>query len=47
MREECGAIVEINQMELYRLYLERGMDEAMEFTDYVNAFRRCGCAVTE
>lgn len=40
-------IVEITEAELMSRYLEREMDDAMTFQEYVNRFEEAGCVVKE
>lgn len=45
MKVENGKIVEITEHELYSLWLERGMDDIMSFTDYMYRFENLGTVV--
>lgn len=45
MKVEDGKIVEITEGELFALYLERGMDDVMDFHEYRRRFERAGCVV--
>ena len=40
-----GKIVEATENELFRLYLEREMDDAISFTEYVVRMQKAGCEV--
>lgn len=46
MRVEDGKIVEITESELFALYIDRGMDDLMDFHEYKRNFERGGCIVT-
>ena len=45
MRTENGKIVEITENELYSLWLKRGMDDIMSFTDYMFRFEELGTKI--
>ena len=45
MKIENNKIVEITETELFSLYLKRGYDDIMSFTDYKEQFKRLGCKV--
>lgn len=47
MKVENGKIVEITEQELFGLYLDRGMDDVMDFHEYRNRMERAGCCVRE
>ena len=47
MKVENGKIVEITESELFGLYLDRGMDEIMDFREYKTRMERAGCVVRE
>lgn len=40
-----GKIVEATENELFRLYLDREMDDALSFTEYVVRMQNAGCEV--
>ena len=45
MKTDNGKIVEITENELYSLWLERGMDDIMSFTEYMLRFESLGTVV--
>lgn len=45
MKIDNGKIVEATENELFRLYLEREMDDAISFTEYVMRMQDAGCKV--
>lgn len=47
MKIENGKIVEVTEMELFSLYLKRGMDDVMDFHEYRRRMEYAGCTVTE
>ena len=47
MKIENGKIIEITEDELFTLYLERGMDDIMDFNEYVVRMKEAGCVVNE
>ena len=47
MKIENNKIIEISEIELYSLWLKRGYDDIMSFTDYKEQFKRVGCKVIE
>lgn len=47
MKVENGKIVQITEQELFRLYLEREMDDVMDFNEYKYRFEKAGCVVEE
>ena len=46
MKVESGKIIEITENELFSLYLDRGMDDIMDFHEYKNRMMKAGCVVT-
>ncbi len=42
-----GKIVSIAEDELYGLYLSRGMDDCMDFREYVNRVIDCGVEIEQ
>ena len=47
MKVKNGKIVEITENELFSLYLEREMDDCMDFHEYRSRMEAAGCAVKE
>ena len=47
MKVENGKIVEITEAELFGLYLERNMDDIMDFNEYRYRMEKAGCVVKE
>lgn len=47
MRVVDGKIIIATEGEIFGLYLDRGMDDVMSFTDYKDAFVRAGCVIKE
>ena len=47
MKIEKGKIVELTEAELFSLYLDRGMDDCMDFHEYRRRMEAAGCAVKE
>lgn len=47
MKIESGKIVEITEGELFGLYLERGMDDVMDFHEYRSRMEKAGCVVKD
>ena len=45
MKVENGKIVDITESQLFSLYLEREMDDIMDFHEYKKAFEKAGCTV--
>ena len=45
MKIEFGKIVEITEQELFSLYLDRGMDDVMDFYEYISRMEKLGCKV--
>lgn len=45
MKTDNGKIVEITETELYDLWLKRGMDDIMSFTEYMLRFESLGTVV--
>ena len=45
MKVENGKIVEVTENELFSLYLERGMDDVMDFREYRRRMESAGCRV--
>ena len=46
MKVVDGLIVEITELELFSLYLDRDMDDALDFLEYKNRFAAAGCVIT-
>lgn len=46
MKVENGKIVEATEDELFSLYLDRGMDDVMDFHEYKRRMQNAGCEVT-
>ena len=40
-------IIEITKAELFSLYLDRNMDDVMEFNEYIYRMEKAGCVVVE
>lgn len=47
MKVEDGKIVEATENELFGLYLERGMDDVMDFHEYRRRMEKAGCRVRD
>lgn len=47
MKVENGKIVEATEGELFSLYLDRGMDDIMDFHEYRRRMEAAGCAVKD
>lgn len=47
MKTENGKIVEITEGDLFGLYLDRGMDDIMDFHEYRRRMEAAGCVVKE
>lgn len=47
MKVEDGKIVEATENELFSLYLERGMDDVMDFHEYRRRMEHAGCRVRD
>ena len=47
MKIENGKIVEVTEVELFRLYLDRCMDDVMEFSEYRYRMIKAGCVVKD
>ena len=47
MKIENNKFVELTETELFSLYLERGMDDVMDFHEYRNRMEDCGCKIIE
>ena len=47
MKIENGKIVEATEGELFGLYLDRGMDDCMDFYEYRHRMEAAGCVVKE
>lgn len=47
MKVEDGKIVEATENELFGLYLERGMDDVMDFHEYRRRMEHAGCRVVD
>lgn len=47
MKVESGKIVSATEEELFSLYLERGMDDVMDFYEYKRRMKNAGCEVEE
>ena len=45
MKIENGKIVEAAENELFDLYLKRGMDDIMDFNEYMRQMSKAGCVV--
>ena len=44
---ENGKIIEVTENELFSLYLDRGMDDLMDFHEYKRRMEKAGCKVKE
>ena len=44
---ENGKITEITESELFSLYLDRGMDDIMDFREYRHRMEKAGCVVKD
>ena len=47
MKIENNKFVELTEAELFSLYLERGMDDVMDFHEYINRMKDSGCKIIE
>ena len=47
MKVENGKIVEITENELFKLYLDGGMDDIYSFPQYVEMFKKAGCVILD
>lgn len=47
MKIENGKIIECTKAELIKLYIERDMDECMDFVEYQNRMEDCGCKIVK
>lgn len=47
MRTENGKIVSATEDELFSLYLDRGMDDVMDFHEYKRRMEAAGCEVED
>lgn len=47
MKIENGKIVSATENELFRLYLDRGYDDCMDFHEYKARMQKAGCEVEE
>ena len=47
MKVENGKIVSATEEELFSLYLEREMDDVMDFHEYKRRMKNAGCEVEE
>ena len=47
MKVEAGKIVEATENELFGLYLERGMDDVMDFHEYRRRMEHAECRVVD
>ena len=47
MKVENGKIVEATAAELFSLYLDRGMDDIMDFHEYRRRMEAVGCEVKD
>ena len=47
MKIENGKIVSATEEELFRLYLDRGMDDAMSFAEYRFRMGLAGCHISK
>ena len=45
MKIDNGKIVEATENELYKVYLDRGMDDIVSFTEYKVMMRGAGCKI--
>ena len=45
MKIENNKFVELTEAELFSLYLERGMDDVMDFHEYRNRMKDSGCKI--
>lgn len=45
MKIENGKIVSATEEELFTMYLSREMDDCMDFHEYKERMRECGCEV--
>ena len=45
MKVENGKIIEVTESELFSLYLDRGMDDVMDFHEYKFRMEKAGCVV--
>ena len=47
MKIENGKIIEATEEEVFSLYLDRCMDEVMDFSEYRYRMERAGCVVKD
>ena len=47
MKVENGKIIEATESELFSLYLDREMDDIMDFNDYKYRMQSAGCVVKD
>lgn len=47
MKIENGKIIEVTESELFGLYLDRGMDDIMDFHEYRRRMEAAGCSVIQ
>lgn len=47
MKVTNGKIVEITESELFNLYLNRGIDDIMDFNEYSRRIKNAGCIVKD
>ena len=47
MKVENGKIIEITEGELFGLYIDRGMDDFMDFHEYRSWMEKAGCTVKD
>ena len=47
MKVNDGKIAEITEAELFGLYLDRDMDNEMDFREYKARMREAGCLIVE
>lgn len=47
MKIENGKIIEATEAELFSLYLDRCMDEVMDFNEYRYRMEKAGCVVRD
>ena len=47
MKVVNGRIVSATEEELFRLYIDRGMDDCMDFHEYKYRMQKAGCELEE
>lgn len=47
MKIDNGKIVEATENELYKVYLDRGMDDIFSFTEYKVMMQGAGCKIVD